>query len=131
MIEKISFKVNKDFKNEREFTTWFGSEVKKRGWFFHKISDIDFRLKPFDAILWYDGILAWIEFKYTKSAKCYVYRMLRWSSPKNPWSQVKWLQTYYDNGGVALVIIYSSKTRTYKVFHYKDLDFNSYVSLYA
>jgi hypothetical protein len=30
MIEKLSFKLDKPYKNEAEFTSWFGREIKKR-----------------------------------------------------------------------------------------------------
>lgn len=125
MIDKISFKLDKQYKNESEFTSRFGREIKKRSWFFHKISDADRRLKPFDAIFAIDWVVGAIEFKCTSNKKVYPYRMLRWSSEKNPWPQVKWLTDYQSNWWLSLVIVYNKKYVDYKVCDFLYMDFNS------
>ena len=127
LSQKMSFKVSKKLNNEREFTSRFGSEIKKRGWFFHKISDMDIRPKPFDAILSWDGIVCGIEFKCTKSKKCRPYRMLRWSSLKNTWPQVKGLTEYQENGWLSLVIVFNKVLQQYKVIDFVNLWFNSQI----
>jgi hypothetical protein len=68
----------KYFKDEKSFTTWFGSEIKLRGGFWHKISDMDSRLKPFDAIAVEDGSTYLIEVKMGDEKKTTdVYKKLR------------------------------------------------------
>lgn len=109
------------FKNEASFTTWFWKNIKDGGWFFHKISDADRWLKPFDALMAYKGKTYWIEFKFCKWNSCKPYNLLRWSSSKNPWSQVLWLQKYAANWGISLVIVYNHKYNIYKVFDFTDL----------
>lgn len=128
MIEKLLFKLDKQYKNEAEFTSWFGRELKKRSWFFHKISDADRRLKPFDAIFWLDWIVWAIEFKCVSTDKCYPYRLLRWSSEKNPWPQVKWLREYQNNWWLSLVIIYNKKHCVYDICNFLYIDFNSIIT---
>lgn len=128
MIEVLSFKLIKSVKNEAEFTSRFGGEIKKRAWFFHKISDIDRRLKPFDAMFALGGLVWAIEFKCIAGKSCYPYRLLRWSSVKNTGGQVKGLVEFQNNGGTSLVIVYSKKVREYKVLQFIDIDFNTHVT---
>lgn len=112
---------DKLFKNEAEFTSWFGWCIKSAGWFFHKISDQDQRVKPFDAIFVLDWVAWSIEFKYVKTKKRKPYMLLRWSSPSNPWWQVMWLDLYQKNWWLSLVIIYNSIIRKYVVYNFSLL----------
>jgi hypothetical protein len=87
-------------------------------------------LKPFDAIFWLDGVVWAIEFKCVSTKKCHPYRLLRWSSEKNPWPQVKWLSEYQNNWWLSLVIVYNKKYCTYHICNFLYIDFNS-VLVYA
>lgn len=103
------------FKNEAEFTTWFGRQITTRWGFFHKISDYSPWYKPFDAIFAYNGDAGAIEFKSITWKSCTPFDLLRWSSPKNPWAQVKWLWDYKSNWWSSYVVVYSKATNSYKV----------------
>lgn len=130
--EKLLFSLSKKCKSESDFTSWYGSEIKKRGWFFHKISDMDIRPKPFDAIMAWDGIIWAIEFKSVWVLKsCHPFRLLRWSSPSKPWSQVKGLQWFQDNWWLSLVIVFNKLLQQYKVIDFKDIDFNTKITFDA
>ena len=106
------------FKNEAEFTTWFGKQIIKMWWFFHKISDYSPGYKPFDAIFALKERAGVIEFKAIAWKSCCPFDLLRWSSPKNPWTQVKWLTDYDNNWWFSYVIVYSKATNTYKVIQW-------------
>lgn len=116
---------NKKFKNEKDFTSWFLRHVRDRGGFAFKISDYDIWLKPCDAIIARQGVWCLVEFKYIKHGSCYPFRLLRGSSPKNPWYQVKWLETRAKNGWISLVIVYSEKKHCFKVLDFKELSFTT------
>jgi len=120
---------SRKFKNEAEFTTWFWWQITKRGWFFHKISDYSLWFKPFDAIFALGGLVWAIEFKSTPSMSCYPYTMLRWSSIKKPWTQVKSLLDYWNNGWLSLVVVYSTRNHRYQVLEFKDLSLDTKIIL--
>lgn len=111
---------DKGFKNEAEFTTRFGKQIKDRWGFFHKISDYSLWFKPFDVIFAYKGIAWAIELKYTKHWSCTPFDMLRGSTPKKPWTQVKSLGEYQENGWKSLIIVYSSKENNYIIISFSD-----------
>jgi len=115
----------KVFKNEALFLWRYGKCIRDNWCFYHKISDADPRTKPFDSftmIQWF-GIA--IEAKKIDWYTCYPYQLLRGSSIKNPWWQVKWLTDWGNNWWVSLVIVYSKKAHKYKIFDFKDLTFNT------
>lgn len=116
---------SKWFKKESRFTTWRGKHIKEQGGFFHKISDIDMRTKPFDCIVAFEGKCYWVEVKVVRTYSCKPFHLLRWSSSKNPWGQVKGLQTYNDNWWSSLVVVYCTKTNTYKIFNFDDIDLDT------
>lgn len=114
------------FKNEAKFTTWFWRKCKDKGYFFFKISDSDLRLKPADAIMQADGQSFLIEFKAI-SAKTYFYpyRLLSWSKPSKPWSQVLGLSDFEKNGWNSLIIVYNKVTNEYYILRFSEVDFNT------
>jgi hypothetical protein len=129
-MEQISNFVCPDkwFKSEALFTTWFWWQIQKWGWFFYKISDESRWLKPFDWLISYNWLVAAVELKYTKYGSCFPFQMLRWSSSKNPWSQVKSLTDWQKNGWKSLVIVYSAKKNMYVVLDFAGLAFTSHIT---
>lgn len=105
---------------ESEFCWWFKKNVEWM-FFYFKLSDQDQRLKPFDSF----GVMQWvplaIEFKKVDGHIAYPFKELRWSSPKNPWGQVKWLAKHSANGWLSLVIVFSRKACRFEVFRFDDL----------
>lgn len=89
------------FKNEKEFTHRYGGNIRDNWWFWHKISDVDSRLKPFDAVTCVNGKSTYIEIKVgNEKESCNVYNKLR------P-NQIFWLRLVAKNWGEALVIYYN------------------------
>lgn len=120
---------DKGFKNEAEFTTRFGKQIKENSWFFHKISDYSLWFKPFDAIcaLWWE--VSAIEFKFIKGASCTPYELLRGSTPKKPWTQVQSLECYERNGWNSSIIVYSQKSNRYITLNFSDEALHSKVTI--
>lgn len=112
------------FLNEKTFTTWFHKEIKIRGWFAFKISDMDIREKPSDSIFAYKWMSGLIEFKFTKHSSTVPFSHLRWSSPSKPWGQVLWLKLFAANTvkryWKSLVCIYSQKEHCYRIFDIRN-----------
>lgn len=103
---------NKPFKNEAEFTTWFGRQIKEHWWFRHKISDMSIELKPFDWILAVDWYIAAVEIKVSDHKhKVNVYKMLRDN-------QKTWLAKYKKNWWNSLVIYYNKIINQYFIREY-------------
>lgn len=123
MVDEIlNFKCWK-FKNEAQFTSWFWKQCKEKWYFFFKLSDADRRIKPFDAFVMAEWYPIAIEFKINDNSSCYPYRMLKGSSMKNPWWQVKWLTNYVKNGWYWLIIIYNRVKQGYMIVGIRDIDF--------
>ena len=120
---------DKGFKNEAEFTTWFGKQVKERWWFFHKISDYSLWFKPFDAICALNWEACAIEFKHIKGTSCTPFNLLRGSSAKKPWTQVMALGDYERNGWNSLIIVYSQKSNRYVSMKFSDESLHSKVTI--
>ena len=59
----------KGFRLEKDFTTHYGRWMKDQGFFWHKISDADRGLKPYDVITCTDKDTYHCEFKVIKSDK--------------------------------------------------------------
>lgn len=107
---------NKIFRNEAEFTIWFGRQIKEKWWFRHKISDMSIELKPFDAILALDWYVAAVEIKVSDHKhKINVSKMLRDN-------QRSWLSKYKKNWWNALVIYYNKIVNKYFIREYTDED---------
>lgn len=126
MVRSLSLPTRR-FKNEAEFTTRFGQEIKKLSGFFHKISDESRWLKPFDSICALDWKVYAIEFKFVRSLSCYPFRLLRWSSASKPWAQVKWLNDFRNNGWKSIVIVYSAVKHAYIVVDFAGLDLYTHI----
>lgn len=128
-MEKISNFIlpAKTFKNEAEFTTWFWWQIRKNGGFFHKISDESRGLKPFDSLLAYRWYVAAVEIKFVRSASCYPFWLLRWSSPSKPWAQVEWLRDFQINGWNSIMVVYSATKHAYIVVDFARLDLSTKV----
>jgi len=104
---------NKHFKNEKEFTTRFGREIRKIWWFWHKISDADPGYKPADAIAWYNNKAYLIEFKvWSEKKRTDVIKKLRLN-------QIAWLSKRYDCWLDAIIIYYNKYYNEYYVIKYK------------
>ena len=82
---------------------------------------MDRRIKPYDAVFCYKWFSGCIEFKYTKTKSRYPYKLLKGSSVKNPWWQVKWLWEVIENWWFALVIIYNSIIKSYRIYDFSSL----------
>lgn len=107
---------NKIFRNEAEFTSWFGRQIKDKWWFWHKISDMSIELKPFDAILALDWYIAAVEIKVSDhKQKVNVTKMLRDN-------QRSWLSKYKKNWWNALVIYYNKICNKYFIREYTDTE---------
>ena len=119
------FPLNTSFRLEKEFTTWFGRMCNNKWWEYHKISDADPRLKWYDAYCVVNGKFYAIEIKRVTSKSYYPFRLLRGSSYKLQWIQVKRLQNTIDNWWEALVIVYSTSTWQYHLLDFKDLTFDT------
>lgn len=88
------------FKNEKDFTADFWRYVKHEWGFWHKLSDMDNWLKPFDAIVVLDHTY-FVEFKMgDEKWKTDAYKKLR------P-NQIAGLRKVAENGGHAFVIYYN------------------------
>lgn len=120
---------DKWFKNEAEFTTWYGKKIKEQWGFFHKISDYSLGFKPFDAICALKWKVCAIEFKYTKNWSCVPFDMLRGSSAKKPWTQVQSLESFEKNGWISLIIVYSQKSNRYITLSFSDENLHSKVTI--
>lgn len=117
-LDKLFFTLpTKWFKNEAEFTTWFWKQIKDKWWFFWKLSDMDIRLKPFDAFMQWDWLNCAIEFKkWNNKNKVNVYKLLETN-------QIIWLEKYQANWWNALIIYYSIFHNKYYIYDYiKDLE---------
>ena len=102
------------FANERLFTTWYGWEVRDRGGFRHKISDLDIRLKPFDGFTVENGKIGFIEFKVgSEKSGCDVYKKLR------P-NQIFGLRLIAQNWGDAYVIYYNKLYDIYVTMKFEE-----------
>ena len=100
------------FKNEAEFTTRFGRQIKERWGFRHKISDMSIELKPFDWILALNWYVAAVEIKVSDHKhKVDVYKMLRDN-------QKTWLAKYKKNWWNSLVIYYNKIINEYFIREY-------------
>jgi len=119
--------VPSSIKNEASFTTWFGGKIKSAWGFFWKISDIDTRVKPFDWFMAYKWHVCALEFKSIPWMSCHPFQLLRWSSPKNPWGQVKWLADFFANGWISLIIVYSKKCNRFKIIDFSTTNFNTQI----
>lgn len=115
----------KGFKNESEFTTWYGKQIKERWWFFHKISDYSLWFKPFDAICALNWKVSAIEFKFIKWWSCIPFNLLRGSNPKKPGTQVQSLECFERNGWISEIIVYSQKSNRYITLNYSDENLHS------
>ena len=115
----------KGFKNEAEFTTWYGKQVKERWWFFHKISDYSLWFKPFDAICALNWKVSAIEFKFIKWWSCIPFNLLRGSNPKKPGTQVQSLGDFERNGWNSIIIVYSQKSNRYITMKFSDENLHS------
>ena len=115
----------KGFKNEAEFTTRYGKQVKDRWWFFHKISDYSLWFKPFDAICALNWKVSAIEFKFIKWWSCIPFNLLRGSNPKKPGTQVQSLECFERNGWISEIIVYSQKSNRYITLNYSDENLHS------
>lgn len=90
-----------------------------------KISDADPRTKPYDVFWVSEWCMLAVELKRVTGSSCYPYRLLRWSSIKNPGWQIDWLTKSARHWGVSLVVVYSDKCKQYKIFDFTQLDFNT------
>ena len=105
----------KTFKNEKEFTAWFGREVKSEWCFRHKLSDMDNGLKPFDAMLVGGGESFFIEFKMGDEKNSVdVYKKLR------P-NQIAWLRKVAENWWYAKVIYFNRFHSKYFIMDFLPL----------
>lgn len=101
------------FKDEKSFTTWYLKQIKDQWWFAHKISDMDTRLKPFDAFYILNGIATFVEFKmWDEKKKCDVYAKLR------P-NQIYWLRHTAAAWWNAKVIYYNRIYDIYVVMNFE------------
>lgn len=108
---------NKPFswkKIEAQFIERFWKKIKDKNWHFWKLSDMDIRKKPYDAILTFNNLDAKIEFKQSDNKKSVdVFKMLL------P-NQVRWLSQVQNNGWIALVIYYNTFVNKYRVKEYSE-----------
>ena len=128
VIDKWLHSCSRQFKLEREFTTWHLKQCSDLWALSFKLSDADRRTKPFDAFVVLDWSSYFIEYKITKNMSCKPYRLLEGSSLKKPWWQVSWLSKVVKNGWIALVIVYSTKCKKYHISNFSELDFNTTIS---
>ena len=104
------------FKDEKTFTTWFWKQIKTRFWHWHKLSDMDIRMKPYDAIFVYKWISAFLEIKvWSEKSKTDIIKKLR------P-NQKQGLTKVYNNWWLALILYYSKLYWTYQIIKYKGED---------
>lgn len=125
LLKKLYFENPRNLKNEAQFTTRFWKQLKERGGFFKKISDMDQSIKPFDAMFAYEWMCGGIEFKKVDGKSCHPYRLLRWSSASKPWYQLQGLSLLSQNWGIALVIVFCIATQTYRVWTVDEMDFTT------
>lgn len=104
---------------EAQFTTRFWKNIKKWNGHFWKISDLDFRKKPYDAIMVFNWIDAKIEFKQSSNKK--TVNLFKLLLPH----QILWLEEVLLNWWLPLVIYYNTFHNKYYVKKYsRDLDSN-------
>ena len=100
------------FRDEKSFTTRFGKQINDSGGFFYKISDMDTRLKPFDAFAVVDGGSKYIEFKVGDERKsCDLFKKLR------P-NQKAWLRDMATAWWFAYVVYYNRRYKEYYWFQF-------------
>lgn len=104
------------FPNEAKFTAWFWWEIRKRWWFWHKISDASIDYKPADAIVWLDWLTCLLEIKHWKEKReVNLFKKLRAN-------QSFWLKRRRKNWWKSLVIYYNQTYHKYYIIVF-DEDF--------
>lgn len=123
VVKTLTFSLpDKWFSRENQFLTFFWKKCKESNIHYFKISDADPRIKPYDSFCVIDWMHVAIEAKaVTIKNKIKPYMLLRWSSAKLAWWQVKWLTDNINSWGISLVIVYNKKINNYIIFDFKEL----------
>jgi len=103
------------YKLEKEFTTDWANRLKKKWFFWFKISDMDIRLKPLDWLIATPFWDYYCEIKIIKSDE-FSFSMFQ------P-NQIKALEHLTKLWRNAIVVIYSKQVNSYLVYKYEDLKF--------
>lgn len=117
---KLYFKLKKQFKLEKDFTTAFLKEFKDQWWWAYKISDLRRTIKPFDCIMinW-----EWVFFCEIKTIEHNIFKFNQLRN--NQFTRLTRISNIVDKYNLPnihpIVIVYSLKFHTYKVIDFKDI----------
>lgn len=121
-LNKLIFELPKGtFKAEKDFSQWFGRQVKDRWGICYKLSDESRGMKPRDSSFFYDWLAGAIEFKIIKQKSFKPFYLLRGSKISIPGFQVKWLTLAHKNGWLWLVCVYNPIEHIYVLINFGAL----------
>lgn len=100
------------FKNEAKFTSWFGSQIRKKWWHRHKISDMDIRLKPYDGVLALNSNLVAVEVKVSDNKK--KIDLIKKLRP----NQIQGLSEVFNTWWTSIILYYNNFIHKYKAVRY-------------
>lgn len=117
-MEELKIGIKWPYKLEKEFTTAFLKELKKKWYFIYKISDAWIWIKPFDCIIVSDKAWYYIEIKLIDNDIFYINRLR-----DNQYTALKHIYTLDNNKLllIPLVIVYSKKQNKYSIIPFNKI----------